>query len=44
MWENIRKQYKNNKLKIIALAQNHEFELPYGSYYFQVFKTIFTTS
>ena len=33
MWKNIRKQYKNNKLKIIALIWNYEFELPYGSYY-----------
>ena len=31
-WKNIRKQYKNNKLKIIALAWNDEFELPDGSY------------
>ena len=28
----IRKQYKNNKLKIIAPKQNDEFELPDGSY------------
>ena len=31
-WKNIRKQYKNNKLKIIAPTQNDEFELPDGSY------------
>ena len=31
-WKNIRKQYKNNKLKIIAPAWNDEFELPDGSY------------
>ena len=31
-WINIRKQYKNNKLKIIALKWNDEFELPDGSY------------
>ena len=29
--ENIRKQYKNKKLKIIAPTWNHEFELPDGS-------------
>ena len=32
MWKNIRKQYKNNKLKIIARMWNDEFELPDGSY------------
>ena len=31
-WENIRKQYKDNKLKIIALTWNDEFELLDGSY------------
>ena len=31
-WENIRKQYKNNKLKIIAPICDEEFELPDGSY------------
>ena len=30
-WKNIRQQYKNNKLKIIALTWNDEFELPDGS-------------
>ena len=30
-WKNIKKQYKNNKLKIIAPAWNDEFELPDGS-------------
>ena len=30
--KNIRKQYKNNKLKIIAVTWNDEFELPDGSY------------
>ena len=30
--ENIRKQYKNNKLKIIAPTWNDEFELPDSSY------------
>ena len=31
-WKNIRKQYKKNKLKIIAPTWNDEFELPDGSY------------
>ena len=31
-WKNIRKQHKNNKLKIIAPAWNDEFKLPDGSY------------
>ena len=31
-WKNIRKQYKNNKLKIIAPTWNDEFELPNGFY------------
>ena len=31
-WKNIRKQYKNNKLKIIAPTWNDEFELPDGFY------------
>ena len=31
-WKNIRKQYKNIKLKIIAPTWNDEFELPDGSY------------
>ena len=31
-WKNIRKQYKNNKLKIIAPAWNDEFGLPDGFY------------
>ena len=28
--ENMRKQYKNNKLKIIAPTWNNEYELPDG--------------
>ena len=32
MWKSIRKQYKKNKLKIIAPKWNDEFELPDGSY------------
>ena len=31
-WKNIKKLYKNNKLKISAPTWNEEFELPYGSY------------
>ena len=31
-WKNIRKQYKNNTLKIITPTWNNEFELPHGSY------------
>ena len=31
-WKNIRKQYRNKKLKIIAPTWNAEFELPDGSY------------
>ena len=30
--KNIKKQYENNKLKIIAPKWNDEFELPDGSY------------
>ena len=31
-WKNIRKQYKNNKPKIIAPMWNDKFELPDGFY------------
>ena len=31
-WKNIRKQYKNNKVKLIASTWNDEFELQDGSY------------
>ena len=31
-WKNIRKQNKNNKLKIIALTWSDDFGLPDGSY------------
>ena len=31
-WKNIRKQYKNNEIKIIAPKRNDEFELPNDSY------------
>ena len=33
-WKNIRKRYRNNKLKIIARTWIDEFELPDGSYSF----------
>ena len=36
--KNIRKQYKNNKLKIIAPTRNDEFELPDGFILCQIFK------
>ena len=32
MWKNIRKQYKNNKLKKTPPIWNDKFELPNGSY------------
>ena len=32
-WKNIRKQYKNNNIKIIAPTWNDEFELPDSSYF-----------
>ena len=32
-WKNIRRQYKNNKLKVIAPTWNDEFRLPDGSYF-----------
>ena len=31
-WKNIKKPYKNNKLKISAPTWNEKFELPDGSY------------
>ena len=31
-YKNIKKPYKNNKFKILALTWNEEFELPDGSY------------
>ena len=31
-WKNIKRQYKNNNLKIIVPTWNDEFELPDGSY------------
>ena len=32
IWKNIKKQYQNNKLKIIAQTWNDDFESPDGSY------------
>ena len=32
-WKNLRKQYKNNKLKMIAPTWNDKFELSDGSYF-----------
>ena len=32
IWRNIRKLYKNNRLKIIAPKWNDEFEVPDASY------------
>ena len=37
-WQNIRKQYKNNKPKIIGPIRNDEFELPDGSYSLRLYK------
>ena len=34
-WKNIRKQYKNNKLKKIVATWNDEFELPNGLFCFR---------
>ena len=43
-WKDIRKQYTNNKLKIIAATWNDEFELPDGFIPFQIFKMILNMS
>ena len=43
-YKNIRKQYKNNKLKIIAPIWNDEFELLDGSYSVSDIKIISSTS
>ena len=32
MWKNVRKQYKNNKLKLTVPTCNDEFLLAVGSY------------
>ena len=37
-WKNIRKQYKNLKLKIIPPTWDDEFELPGGSYSVSAFQ------
>ena len=42
IWKNIRKQYKNNKLKVIAPTWNDKFKLPDG-YLFQIFNIILNT-
>ena len=42
-WKNIRKQYKNNKLKIKAPTWNNEFELPNSQILCQIFKIISST-
>ena len=39
--KNIRKQYKNNKIKIIAPTWNNEFELPDSSYSVSKIQDIF---
>ena len=41
--KNIRKQYENNELQIIAPTWNDEFELPNDSYSVQIFKTTLNT-
>ena len=44
-WKNTRKQYKNNKLKIIAPTWNDGFELPHGFFFLcWTFKIILNTS
>ena len=43
-WKNIRKQYKNNELKIIAPTWNDEFELSDGSYSVSDFQIILSAS
>ena len=40
-WKNIKKSYKNNKLKISALTWNEELELPGGSYSISDFQGYF---
>ena len=41
MWENIRKQYKNNKPKIMATTSNDKFELPDGGSYFCLYSRLY---
>ena len=43
-WKNITKQYKNNKLKIIAPTWNDDFQLPDGFYSVSIFKIISNVS
>ena len=40
IWKNIRKQYKNSKLKIIAPTWNGEFEYQMVLILFQIFKIL----
>ena len=39
-WRNIKSSYNNNKFKISAPTWNDGFELPDGSYLYQIFKNI----
>ena len=43
-WKNIRKQCKNNKLKIITPTWNNEFELLDSLILFQIFKIMLNLS
>ena len=40
-WENIKSSYNNNKFKISGPTWSEKFDLPDGSYEYQIFKTIF---
>ena len=39
-WKNIKSSYNNNKFKRSTPTWNDEFELPNGSYSYQIFKII----
>ena len=39
-WKNIKSSYNNNKFKISAPTWNDEFEIPDGSYSYQIFKIV----
>ena len=39
-WKNIKKSYNNNKFKKSSPKWNDKFELPDGSYSYQIFKII----
>ena len=43
-WKNIKTEYKNNKFKISASAWSETFDLPDGSYTFDVYKIILNLS